>query len=480
MQPEQYKFPTIEEIQKEELKRELEKEFLKFVVYFFEINGEEFVINWHHKVLCEVLTKVFTGELKDVIINIPPRYTKTEIVVKGFISWCIAKVPAARFLHLSYSDELALDNSAHVKERIESEEFQDFWPISLKQDSKSKKKWYTTEGGGIYATATGGQVTGFGAGSIKEGFYGAVIIDDPIKPEDARSEAKRKAINARFNNTIKSRVNSKKTPIIIIMQRVHEEDMSGFLLDGGSERNFTHINLPALNEEGPSDYDPREIGEALWPDKHDEQDLADMRKADGGTYAGQYQQRPAPAEGNLISREDIQYYDEEPTNLRMRVHSWDMTFKKTKDSDFVVGTVWGTDGKDYYLLDLIRKKMNFTESKSAVKTMIRTNPKYNAILIEDKANGTAIIDVLKREFSKVIAINPTESKEARFQAVTPMFDSRNVYLPDPSIAPWVTDFVSELLVFPNGKHDDQVDSTSQALNYLDSKTRSSIYKMTRG
>ena len=469
-----------DKVKKELLKRKLEADLLEFTKYFFKKNKNEiFIESWHHRVIADELLSVFNMETQFLLITLPPRYTKTELVVKSFIAWCKAKVAKSKFIHLSYSETLALDNSSQVKELIESEEYQDIWPLKLKADSKSKKKWYTEEGGGVYATSTGGQVTGFGAGGVGDTFEGAIIIDDPIKPDDAKSEVKRTSINERFNNTIKSRLNNpKKTPIIVIMQRLHEADFAGFLLDQGSEFVFKHINLPAINEDGPNDYDPRERGEPLWEAKHDAEQLEAMSEKDPRGYAGQYQQRPSPQDGDIVKRDSIKFYHELPEKVRMRVHSWDFTFKKTDTSDFVVGTYWESNGKDMYLVDQIRERMGFAASLKAIKALRNRHSVYNAILVEDKANGTAIIETIKKDINKVIAINPTESKEARFEAISVLFESGNIYFPHPDICPWINDFIDEIIVFPNGKHDDRVDSMTQALNWLDKKTRSSLYKMT--
>ena len=343
---------------------ELEEDFFKFVLWVFEeIYKKPFIANWHHKTLCKIMMDIHAGKLLHTIINIPPRYSKTEIVVKLFPAWCYAKNPRCTFFHVSYSDALAHDNSSAVKTILESVEFQDRWSVPLRADTTAKKKWKTEQDGEFGATASGGQVTGFGAGILgSEVFSGAFLIDDPIKPDDAKSDTIRNSINERFNETFKSRLNDKKTPMIIIMQRLHEDDPTGYLLAGNTELEFTHINIPAINEDGPSEYDPREMGEALWPFKHDEEDLEKMRLKSALVHAGQYQQRPAPKEGNIFKT--FQFYKELPDDLYMKVHSWDFTFKKSKTSDFVVGSNWGKRkyNQDIYLLDLVRKKMNFSES----------------------------------------------------------------------------------------------------------------------
>lgn len=460
--------PTIEEIEKQLLKNELEKNFFSYCKWVFkEIYKREFRPNWHHEKLCELLMDIHAGKLQHVIINIPPRYSKTEIVIKLFPSWCYAINPSCEFLHLAYSDDLALSNSSAVKSIIESAEYQNLWRVDFKQDTTAKKKWKTIEGGEFSAAASGGSVTGFGAGKFgaKE-FSGALLIDDPLKPDDARSDTKRNHVNSRFPETIKSRLNDRSTPMIIIMQRLHENDPCGFLLGGGTELEFTHINLPAINEDGKSKYDIREKGQVLWEEKHTLSELEQMRKKSASSFAGQYQQRPAPSEGNIFKK--FKFYIELPEDIYFKVHSWDFTFKKSKNSDYVVGSNWAkTKSKDIYLLDLVRSKMSFSESLEAIKHFCKKHSDFNAVLIEAKANGEAIIDSIKKAgIKKVIPISPTSSKEERAEAISPIFEAGDIYLPHPSIAPWIEDFINELKVFPNGKHDDQVDSMTQAVEYL--------------
>lgn len=458
--------PSSEEIEVEILRRKLEGDLLEFLLWVFKyIYRRPFIVNWHHETLCRILMDVHSGKLCHTIINIPPRYSKTEIVVKIFVAWCYAKDFDCEFLHLAYSDDLALANSSAMKLIIESVEFQKLWPLAFQKDSTAKKKWKTMAGGEMSAAASGGSVTGFGAGKIgAKSFKGALIIDDPLKPEDSNSPTLLNKINNRFPQTIKSRLNDRLTPMIVIMQRLNENDPTGFLLNNGTELKFTHVNLPAVNEDGPSEYDKRSKGDVLWPFKHTYEELEGMRLSDAMGFAGQYQQRPAPAEGNIFRW--FQFYAELPNTIISKTHSWDFTFKSSKHSDYVVGQNWGdTKNGDHYLIDLVRAKMSFTESLQSIKLFAKKHNDYRCVLIEAKANGEAIIDSIKNEIKNVIAINPTESKEERAQAVAPMFQAQKVYLPHPSIAPWITDFINEHKVFPNGKHDDQVDAATQYLNY---------------
>lgn len=279
---------------------------LSFTKYFYyEKAKRKFVVNKHHELICNALDRVIRGEVKRLIINLPPRYSKTEIVVKNFIAKGLSINPASKFIHLSYSDDLACDNSEEVRELVKSEAYQELYPyVQIKQGSDSKKKWYTTDGGGVYATAAGGQVTGFGAGAVDDEeelakqidgiksstkFAGAVIIDDPIKPDDANSEAARQRVNTKFETTIRSRVNSRNTPIIIIMQRLHEHDLCGYLQEIEPDK-WEVLSLPAITyEEG----EPK----ALWPFKHTLEELYDIKKANPMVFETQYMQNPTPLEG---------------------------------------------------------------------------------------------------------------------------------------------------------------------------------------
>ena len=474
------RLPSPNEIQREIENRPLEEELITYIKWVFKVvYAETFIENWHHKEICDVLMKVYRGELIHVIINIPPRYSKTEIVVKCFISWCLAKNPKCKFIHLSYSDELALDNSSQTKDIVRHEEFQNKWFTPLKKDSTSKKKWYTTHGGGVYATSMGGQITGFGAGSVDDDeFGGALIIDDPIKPADASSGVMRKKINASFNNTIKSRLNDPvKTPIIVIMQRLHEDDFSGYLEAGNTEFDWFVLRLPAINVDGPSEHDPRFEGQALWIRKHNEEVLEKMKEKSPTTFSGQYQQQPAPDEGNIIKKAWVKYYQEVPS-VERKVQSWDFSFggkdgknkqaDEKKKNDFVVGTLWGSSGSNHYILDMARDRLNLPLSIAAMKAFSKLHPDAIAKLVELKANGQGIVDSVSGEISGIIGIIPTASKESRLIAVSPLFEAGNIWLPDPAYFPqhkwWVTILVAELCSFPYAKHDDTVDSCSQYLN----------------
>ncbi len=228
-----------------------ERDGMLFMRYFFKLReNTKMLLNWHHYVIEFVLQAVIDGYITRLIINVSPGYTKTEQAVLNFICRGLAINNRAKFIHTSYSGDLAHVNSSKIKETVESEEFQQLWPMQIRIDTKGKKRWFTEQGGGMMAAASGGQITGFRAGRMEEGFTGAFINDDPLKPDDAFSDAKRTTINKRFNNTHRSRLAVETVPMINIMQRIHEDDLSGFLLKGGSGDQWHHLVLPAnLNEE---------------------------------------------------------------------------------------------------------------------------------------------------------------------------------------------------------------------------------------
>lgn len=302
--------------------------FTKF--FFNAYYGLKFHVNSHHKVLFEKASDVMNGKEKRLILNVAPRYSKTEIMVKMFIAWTLARNPKAKFIHISYSDKLALSNSDEIKSIVESAEYQKlFHWVKISENTKAKQEWRTTVGGGVLARASGGQITGFGAGltdfdNEQDLFGGAIIIDDPIKPDDVNSDVKREEVNYKFNSTIRNRVNSRNTPIIIIMQRVHPYDLCGFLLENEPD-DWTEIKMPVaklksgslwnfelsetklrnLTESEKQDF-ANDI-EPLWASKHNARELVDMYVNFPNIFNTQYQQNARPKEGYLIPIQDLRF-----------------------------------------------------------------------------------------------------------------------------------------------------------------------------
>ena len=255
---------------------------------FLRKKGFQWMRAKHHAPLCAALDRVYRGECKRLVINLPPRYSKTELAVVNWMSWCLGKVPDSEFIHISYAAPLALNNSANTRELVQHEVYGEIFPeVELRKDSSAKGDWRTTKGGVVYATGAEGTVTGFGAGKARPGFGGAIIIDDPHKPGEADSDTVRQGVLDWFNNTLQSRVNSADTPIIVIMQRLHERDLAGWLLGrkpgeeprpGGNGEVWEHVCFEALSEDG----------EALWPEKHTAADLNRMTNVVAYENTGDY------------------------------------------------------------------------------------------------------------------------------------------------------------------------------------------------
>jgi len=454
------------------LKISCEDSLLFFARYIYkEQHNRNFIISHHFREIAKTLESVHRGEIKRLIINLPPRYGKTELAIKIFISWCLAKNPQSKFVHLSYSDNLALDNSSQTKEYIQSLSFQKFWEMELKKDAQSKSNWFNNDGGGVYATSTGGAVTGFGAGvaEAKE-FSGAIIIDDPLKPDDALSDVKRKSINDRFNNTISSRVNDRSTPIIVIMQRLHEDDLSGFLLNGGSGEEWHHLCLPALDENN----------NPLWEDKHNFKELENIRQASRYTFAGQYMQTPSPDEGGEWRRDWFNIIDSSklPTNIKWECFI-DGAYTKDTKNDPTGIQISGKSGNDLYIYTSIDKYLEMPELKAFIKPFITaTNLNVSLTLVEPKASGKSLVQLLTRETN----INAAEirsrfvkiSKIERARASSPYIESGRVYLVKGN---WNEHFLNQIASFPNGKHDEHIDLTSYAIerNLIESQGVYNVY-----
>jgi len=448
-------------------KAKLLKDFLFFTRYFFKAQyGRKFIVAQHHVRIAEALTRVVSGEVKRLVINMPPRFGKTEVAVKMFIAWCMANSPGAKFIHLSYSDDLALDNSSAIRDVVKSPEFQRFFPLALRSDSDSKKKWWSEAGGGMYATSTGGPITGFGAGALgrtrsgtgspADGFPGCLIIDDAIKPDDAFSDTMRDRINRRFNNTFMSRLNSQDTPIIVIMQRLHENDMTGYLLGGGSGEKWDHLCLTAITEDD----------ESLWPEKLDIETLRQMEAADPYTFAGQYMQRPSPLSGGILKPDNIAIVEALPVGPIEWVRGWD--FASTTTGDWTAGAKLGKlpDGR-IIIGDMVRVRVGPDERDAAlVNATARDGANCRVSIPQDPGQaGLTQVKYLVRKLAgySVKATPETGNKVVRSEPFAAQVNVGNVLMLK---ADWNSALINEMRMFPNGTFDDQVDACSRAFSLL--------------
>ena len=463
---------SLDQVKREQRRRLLESNFLFFVFFvFFKIYKRKFMLNWHHRRICNILERVRNQELFHVVINIGPRYTKTELLVI-WQAWCFAKQKTDIFLGLSYSAKLAAKNSLNVQSIILSNAFQELWPMKFSKSQRGKTLWSIEKGGEVFAGNTGGAVTGFGAGRPGAEWGGAMIIDDPQKVDDSWYETKRHHIKNNFDNTLVSRLNNPSiTPIIIIMQRIHEDDLTGHVLSDNCIIDFDHFSYAALKEKGETSWgDKRRAGQALWPAKHTVKQLKKIEQRRPMYFVGQLQQRPAPIEGMLVRREWLRFYNVPPASFSRGIYvSVDMNAKdgegaKTKDTSNACFSIYGVNPPDIYLLDQKVGKWPFGVAETILRKFIPKD--YRAVLVEEFANGAAMMSQLRKHYRSVISIRPNTSKVFRLNEVIEIYSGGNIWYPSDMLKPWSKEHVVEILTFPQGKNDDRVDAETQMLKYF--------------
>jgi predicted phage terminase large subunit-like protein len=438
--------------------------------------GQKYQVAPHHRMIARELAElegaIVRRESRYLMICAPPRHGKSELTSKYFPAWFMGRNPNLYVMSSSYSQEVADDFGRKVLDCMREPFHAEAFPAcKLRGDSKSISRFHTTRDGVYYGVGAGAALTSRGAHLL--------IIDDPIKgSEEAFSETMRRRKQDWFRSDAFSRMMPGGS-VIVMNTRWHEDDLSGFCLREMAHLGWRVLSLPAVAEAD----DPlgRAVGDALWPEAYPLDRLKQIEKAQGSYFwSALYQQRPQPESGGMLKRGWWKYYGGDvrregyrslPTRFDEIVISWDCTFKGGDGTDFVVGTVWGRAGTDYFLLDLVRDRMDFPATLAAVVALAAKWPRYSACLIEDKANGPAVIATLAKKIARLIAVNPEGGKVARAAAVAGLIEAGNVYLPDASIAPWVGDFVGECAAFPTGKHDDQVDSTTQALARMSTVAR---------
>lgn len=321
-------------------------DLLAFTRWMFKARkGSKWELGAHHHLLNAALMRVYSGAIKRLIINIPPRYSKTELVA-NFIAWSLGQYPDSEFIYSSYSGRLAAKTSWDCRETVSHPEYQKIFPgTKLRDDSSARDEWRTTAGGIVYAVGSGGTITGYGAGKMRSGFGGAIIIDDPHKADEASSEIMRENVWDWFQNTVESRTNSKDTPIIVVMQRLHMEDLAGHLIRGDNGEEWTVLCLPAIKADGT----------ALWPFKHSIEKLERMRDAAPYHFSGQYLQQPIPDGGGLFNASKIQIEEVTPAGLTA-CRGWDAAASQGK-GDWTVGALVGRDRDGtYWILDIVRQR----------------------------------------------------------------------------------------------------------------------------
>lgn len=421
--------------------------------------------NWHIDAIADYLNACESGEVKRLIINMPPRFMKSIAVSIAWTSYLLGRDATRQIIVASYASSLAETLSVQARNVISEDWYKNTFPNTRIAHGENKKMWFTTEDRGHrYATSVGATVTGFGGDFL--------ILDDPLKPDEATSDTMRQKCNDWISSTFLSRANNPKNHcIVLVMQRLHEDDPSGKLLELENEiGEFDQLILPAEFEkktiiQTPSKIYTKNKGEFLHKERLGEKEANEKKVLMGSyAYAGQYLQKPAPLGGGIIKRKWFKLFDQRPFNFDYIVHSWDTAMKANAGSDYSVCTIWGVAKDGYYLIDLYRGQVEYPELKNkCIFLANRDNPNY--VLIEDKASGQSLLqDLRKSTRINVISINPHKDKITRASSVTPIIEGGNVFL-DQS-AYWLNGFLDECDLFPNGKHDDQIDSMSQFLNYV--------------
>ena len=450
------RLPTIQEIRLAKARKGLS--------YFTLHTKPDYLLGWVHKEICDELDR-FLQDVADkksprLIITMPPRSGKSELVSRRFPAFALGRNPELQIIATSYSSDLSQRFNRDVQRVIDDEKYFDLFPNTRLSNSRvrtdSRGSYIRTSdlfeivghAGAYRSCGVGGGITGQGADIL--------IIDDPIKDRaQAGSKTIRDSIWDWYTSTAYTRL-SPGGGVIVMATRWHTDDLIGRLIQRmGEGDTFRIVNYPAIAEH---DELHRKAGEALHPERYPLSTLLQIKKTIGSRdWEALYQQHPVPDGGALFKLEWFRRWTASslPPEFDHTLMSWDMTFKDSKNSDYVVGQVWGKKGPNFYLLDQVRGQWDFVKTKEMVRVLAQKWPRVVRKLVEDKANGSAVISELKSTVSGFVPITPTESKEARASSVTPYFEAGNVFIPEDSAAPWVPHYVSELLEFPAGSHDDQ-------------------------
>lgn len=461
---------------KEDLFELLRRDFASFVPHAFRalLPGTAFLDNWHIQAMCHFLT----NRDNRIVISLPPRSLKSLVASVAFVAWTLGQDPTKQIICISYSQDLAEKNARQCRQLMESDWYKLLFPRTrISPEKNTMLQFETTAHGGRFSTSVMGPLTGFGADLI--------VIDDPLKAEDAMSDSMRAAVNEWYDNSVLSRLNNNDTgKIVIVMQRFHQDDLVGHVL---KKVVSAHLCLPAIAEQdekieiGPKEFHYRKAGDVLHPAR-DSLKVFEVKKREMGSllFWAQYQQNPLPADGGPIKWHWFKQYAfplerEEGDHI---VQSWDTAYKTEPSSDYSVCITAIIRGNLIYIIDVLREKMIFpTLRKRVVDHSILHSA--HSLLVENRGSGMSLIQELRRGASadpSPIAIDPVKNKVVRMSTESDRIQAGYVFLP--SSASWLEEFRREILQFPYGKHDDQIDALSQLLAW--EKTRHSAFRVDWG
>jgi len=444
------------------------------LISFTEKTWKGYVTNWHHREIAKALEDLVYQRDQRLMIFVPPRHGKSELVSRRYPAWRLGLDPDREIVIVAYSSTLANGFNDNAQSIMASEAYKNIFPDTVipavgedtpmdgrKYKRNSSKVEVIGHRGSLYSVGVQGSFIGMGADDL--------LIDDPHKDvHEAHSETARDKVWDWWQGTAINRLEGGAN-VVLCQTRWHKDDLAGRLLDemengGEFAEKWKVIQFPAILEGDPLGADPRALGEVLWPYKYDKHALMKKRKGSGTrNWTAMYQQNPVIEGGNLIKEEWFRTYDELPKHGEGCM-SWDLTFgSENNTASFVVGQVWVKSGPNFFMVDQVRKRMEFTEQIASITRFINQYPQCREILIEKKANGAAAINTLESKFNRLKAINPGKDKVQRLNACSPVFESGNVWLP--RHAPWRVDYIEEMISFPASPNDDQVDTTTQMLNY---------------
>lgn len=430
-------------------------------------SGQTYVHNWHLDALAHHLSEVANGNIKRLLITVQPRSLKSLSASIALPAWILGQDPRKRIVCVSYANDLAVAHANSFRTVINSPWYNELYPamrIDPKKDTETEVR--TTSGGYRLTTTVGGSLTGRG-GSI-------IIIDDPMKAADAYSDAARNKVNTWFDETLVSRLDNKKSDaIIIVMQRLHVDDLAGHVLKAG---DWTYLDLPAISDYetriqiGPDTFHNRLADDVLQPIHEPRAVLAQLKASMGSAaFSAQYQQQPVPPGGNMIKWKWFTPYNHLPEKhySNQIVQSWDTATKGNDLADYSVGITALVGRGEIHIIDVVRKRLDYPDLKKLI-LQEKKHWKADTILIEDKGSGSSLIQDLRADHIRTIPINPEGDKVVRMSACSAKIEAGSVLLP--TQAPWLDDFRDELLAFPHGSHDDQVDALSQLINWTRNKS----------
>lgn len=431
-----------------------------------------YLMGWAHRRVCDALdwflAEVDAGNSPRLMIAMPPRHGKSELASRLFPAFALGRRPDLSVIAASYGASLALRMSRDVQRIMDSEAYRSVFPktrLARRTGPAARRAadMFEIEGrrGSYRAAGVGGSVTGMGGDVL--------IVDDAFKDRaSADSAATRRRVWEWYGSTLYTRL-SPGGGVLLVNTRWREDDLAGRLMAAeaaGRGDAWRKLVFPAVAE---TDEPWRRAGEALHPERFPLERLRRIRAAVGEReWAALYQQRPAPEGGAVFRSTWFRRWRPEdlPPRWDAMTISWDMSFVGAADADFAVGQVWARSGGNFYLLDQVRRRMGFSETAAALTALCRKWPDAFRVLVEDKANGPAVIDALKSRIPGLTPVRPDGGKVARANAVTPLLESGNVWFPPDELAPWIGDMLAELTAFPDGAHDDQVDAMTQALRDL--------------